>query len=124
MNIKIVAMIVISVSISAVAQLLLKMGMSHSNVQQALDLHDPGGLFASIISNGSVWAGLLLYLLGAALWLIVLARADVSVAYPFVSLGFLLTLVFGFFILHEPVSVARLGGTILVILGVLIIAHS
>jgi multidrug transporter EmrE-like cation transporter len=124
MNIKIVALIVVSVCMSAVAQLLLKMGMSHPKVQRAIELHDLGDLLGTIISNGSVWAGLSLYLLGAALWLIVLAKVEVSFAYPFVSLGFLLTMVFGLVILHESVGIVRAGGTILVILGVLLIARS
>jgi drug/metabolite transporter (DMT)-like permease len=124
MNIKIIVLILVSVSISAVAQLLLKMGMSHPKIQRALDLHDLGGLLGTILGNGNVWAGLSLYLLGAALWLIVLAKTELSFAYPFVSLGFLLTMVFGLVMLHESVGVARVGGTFFVILGVLLIARS
>jgi hypothetical protein len=62
--------------------------MSGAHVQQTL-MHER--LLQAIwvaASNIQVIAGLGLYTLGAILWLLVLARVDVSLAYPFVGLAY------------------------------------
>lgn len=118
----ILTLIFISVTISAVAQITLKQGMSSSNVQQGLT----GGWLDIVIAVASsfyVWLGLMLYALGAVLWLGVLARVDVSIAYPFVGLGFILTALFGVFLLGESFSVIRFVGTCLVVLGIILVTH-
>jgi hypothetical protein len=95
MNIKLFSLILISVSLSALAQLLLKLGMSSAHVQQMLMHERPLQAIWVAASNIQVIAGLGLYALGAILWLLVLARVDVSLAYPFVGLGFILTMALG-----------------------------
>jgi multidrug transporter EmrE-like cation transporter len=69
-----------------------------------------------------VIGGLFLYGLSAAIWLFVLARLDVSVAYPFVALGFLLTMVLGCLLFGEPLTARKLIGTMLVMFGVYLVA--
>ena len=78
--------------------------------------------FLGMISNPWVLGGLFMYGLSAALWLLVLARTDVSVAYPFVGLGFILTLAAGAFLLGEQVTMVRVLGTVLVAAGVIMVA--
>jgi drug/metabolite transporter (DMT)-like permease len=68
--------------------------------------------------------GLALYFLGALVWLLVLARVDVTMAYPFVGLGFILTMILGAWFLSEPVSAIRIVGTLLVVAGVALISQS
>ena len=118
----VLTLIFISVTISAVAQVTLKQGMSSSAVQQSLT----GGWLEIVIAVASslyVWLGLLSYALGAVLWLGVLAKIDVSIAYPFVGLGFILTALFGVFILGEAFSIIRFVGTCLVVLGVILVTQ-
>jgi multidrug transporter EmrE-like cation transporter len=67
---------------------------------------------------------LALYLFGAMLWLLVLAKIDVTQAYPFVGLGFLITMALGMIWLGESVSSARFAGTVLVATGVILVARS
>jgi len=54
----------------------------------------------------------------------VLARSDVSYAYPFVSLGFVFTSLYAFVALHEPLQAGRVGGIALIVLGVFFVARS
>jgi multidrug transporter EmrE-like cation transporter len=117
-------LIVFSVACSSVAQLLLKSGMARS---VALS---PAGVqagwqstLASALTSPLVLAGLALYAFGALVWLLVLARAELSFAYPFVGLGFVMTLALGKFALGEDVSLARVAGTLLVVAGVILIAR-
>jgi len=119
----VLALILASVTISAVAQVALKHGMSSSAVQEAVAA---GGIRVanSVARNLFIWFGLALYGLGAVLWLGVLAKVDVGQAYPFVGLGFLLTMTFGIVFLGEGLNVTRLIGTGLVVAGVILVARS
>lgn len=116
------ALILVSVTASAIAQLLLKRGMSQSGVLAAINAGQPLQTAAAVASNPWVLCGLTLYLSGALVWLLVLARVDASYAYPFVGIGFILTLVLGKFILGEAVTSMQVGGTVLVTLGIALIA--
>src|ERR1700694_500122 len=80
-------LILLSVTISALAQLCLKIGMSSPLIQQAISSSVSGAIYA-VASSPAVLGGLTLYGLGAIIWLSVLARIDVSIAYPFVSISF------------------------------------
>ena len=68
--------------------------------------------------------GLGLYGIGALLWLFVLGRAPLSLAYPFVGIGFILTMLAGAFWLNESISVARAAGTLLIAIGCVLVARS
>ena len=78
---------------SAVAQILLKVGMAGSEVQTALE--DSGnrmGLLRMILLDPYILIGFALYGAGTILWLFVLARVDVSVAYPWIGLAVVMTM--------------------------------
>jgi drug/metabolite transporter (DMT)-like permease len=64
------------------------------------------------------------YAIGALMWLFVLSKIDVSMAYPFVGLGFVLTMLLGAVLLGEQVGVWRIVGTGLVIGGILLVMRS
>jgi multidrug transporter EmrE-like cation transporter len=116
-----IGLILVSVSCSALAQISLKYGMGRPAVQAVL-----GGrtipIMLAVASSPMVWFGLFLYGFSALMWLFVLARIDVSVAYAFVSLGFLLTMALGFLVLGEPLTLPKLAGTLLIMLGVWLVA--
>ena len=64
------------------------------------------------------------YALGAVVWLLVLARLPLSAAYPFVGLGFVLTMAIGLFALGEQLTPGRIAGTILIAAGCVLVARS
>ena len=101
--------------------LALKLGTSQLAAQRA------GGagreLFA-LATSPMVIVGLALYGVGAVLWLFVLGRTQLSLAYPFVGLGFIFTMLAGALVLHEPVGSARVAGTLLIVAGCVIVARS
>ncbi|WP_137896560.1 EamA family transporter [Ramlibacter sp. 2FC] len=116
-----VAMALACVLISAAAQVLLKLGMT----RPAADGLAPAGWLATYLqalASPLVWAGLLLYGLSVPLWLWVLSRLDVSLAYPMVSLGFVVTLAVGVLFLGEPFSWLRGAGCALILAGVALLA--
>src|SRR6185312_4726058 len=81
----------VSISMSAVAQILFKFGMSGGAVRAAIADGAPLGVLRAVALNPGVIGGLALYGLGTVLWLAVLSKAELSQAYPFVGLSFVLT---------------------------------
>jgi drug/metabolite transporter (DMT)-like permease len=118
--------ILLSVALAALAQLTLKHGMTqvttHGTVP--LDLKQPVETIRRVTANASVWAGLLTFVLSAAVWIVVLSRVSLSFAYPFVSLTYVIILLFDGLILHEPVSGIRWAGVALIVAGILLISRT
>jgi drug/metabolite transporter (DMT)-like permease len=112
----------LSVSMSAFAQLLLKTGLLPSGRIVA-----DAGLIQTIgrmLVNPWVLGGLGVYFLGAIVWLFVLERTEVSYAYPFVSFGFILTMILGSLVLGEHIGPSRVIGTLLIVAGIICVARS
>ena len=122
MNFAVLLTILFSVSCSACAQMLLKRGMVDPVLKAQIAAKLVGAVAWSIAGNPWVISGLGLYFIGAVAWLFVLAKIEVSVAYPFVSLGFLLTLILGHLMFGESVTLSKLIGTVLVAGGVYMVA--
>jgi drug/metabolite transporter (DMT)-like permease len=120
----VLAAVVVSVLLSALAQIVLKAGMTRPEVVQALAAGAAGPIALAVGTQPLVVAGLALYGLGMVVWLFVLSRIDVSLAYPFVSLGIVVTMGLGHLVFGEVISVARAAGAALIIGGILVLAAS
>ena len=116
-------LILASVLLSAIAQITLKIGMSSLLVQQAISSASSLAIFQSIITNIYIIGGLTLYFTSAAVWLFVLAKVDVSFAYPFVGLGFIVTMLLAYFINGEILSATKVIGTLCIAIGIAIVAQ-
>jgi multidrug transporter EmrE-like cation transporter len=110
------------VLLSSLAQIAMKLGMK-AGAPAAGGVEAPVlATYAQALSSPLVWLGLALYGLSAGLWLWVLSRLDISLAYPLVSLGFVFTLFVGIQWLGEPFSWQRLAGCGLIVAGVMLLA--
>lgn len=110
------ALAVFCVLLSSAAQIALKRGMAPSSGSGL------GGTYAHALTSPLVWFGLGLYGLSMLLWLWVLARLDVGLAYPLVSLGFVVTMAAGVLWLGEPLSWQRVCASALIVVGVFLLA--
>lgn len=114
-----------SVLLSAVAQIVLKAGMSTPAVMRAMTPSDRWGVIAAAISSSPlVWVGLAVYFASAVVWLLVLARTQVSLAYPFVGLGFVVTMLLGWLLHGDDLSLPRVTGTLLIAAGAVLVGRS
>lgn len=123
MSIPVLGLILLTVFASACAQLVLKLGVADQKMQAAMQ----SGLFDSIVAatlSPFIWLGLVIYALSVALWLWVLSKVDLSVAYPFVGIGFVVTMIFGIVLLNENVTPMRIIGTILIVGGCVLVGRS
>src|SRR4051812_21037940 len=117
MTVTLLVLIITCVTISALAQLAMKIGMSGAPVQATLAAGGYADVFTSVLRSPLVMGGLGAYVLGAGLWLLVLSKAELSLVYPFVGIGFILTMLFGWLFLNEHIGAYRLIGTLLIAMG-------
>jgi drug/metabolite transporter (DMT)-like permease len=118
-----IALILLSVGLAAVAQLTLTAGMNRVTEASGTATLS-GGSLKAIASNPVVWAGLALFGLSALAWLFVLSRTSLSFAYPFASLTYLLIVLVDRFVFHEEVPPARWAGVALIMAGIVLVART
>ncbi|MBV8032832.1 MAG: EamA family transporter [Betaproteobacteria bacterium] len=100
------------VLLNAGAQLLLKAG---TNAQ-------PLGLALAIEPH--ILGGLACYVVSVVVWVIGLSKVPVSIAYPMLSLGYVVNAIAAYYLLGEALNAMRLAGIGVIIAGVLIVARS
>jgi small multidrug resistance pump len=66
----------------------------------------------------STIAGLALYLASAVLYVVALRKMSISIAFPTVSIGYVLIAAIDYFVFKEPLGLIQLGGLILIMAGV------
>jgi drug/metabolite transporter (DMT)-like permease len=111
------------VSVSACAQLLLKLGMKEIGTGNGMFSNGVISLF-QVIFSPLVFSGLVVYGLSTIAWLWVLSKVDLSIAYPFLGISFIFTLLFGIFLLGEALSAYKLIGTMMIVIGCFLVARS
>lgn len=112
-----------TVTLTAVAQTCLKLGMSNTATAESLNNSKAIIQYSiHVLTNYYIVAGLFGYLLSTLLWLYVLSRLPLSTAYPFVGLSIVLTSLFGVYYLQEPNSLIKVVGVLMVSIGVILVA--
>lgn len=119
----VLSLVAVNIFFNVAGQLLLKHGMSRlGNFQLSLSALIP--VFSRAFLSPYILLGLGCYVTGFLIWLIVLAKAEVSYAYPLISVGYVLTAVMGWWLLGENVTWLRLTGILITCLGVFLISRS
>lgn len=116
-------LIIVSVLLNASAQLFIKRGMTTIG-SVTLSANGISSLALKAITNMPIIMGMLAYAVSILLWMIVLSRVNVSIAYPFLSIGYIFTAVFAFFLFNEPFTVQKILGILIICLGVILLTHS
>lgn len=109
--------------LGAIAQLLLKAG---TNAVGHFEFHWQNALpvAAKLATQPAIVAGISCYGISLLVWIMALSRVPVSVAYPMVSLGYLINAFAAWAWLGEPLGAQKLLGISFIILGVWLIARS
>ncbi|MGH8231948.1 MAG: SMR family transporter [Steroidobacteraceae bacterium] len=117
------ALILTGVLLNAAAQLLLKAG---SRVISGMAVNFANGwtLLERVAVSPPILGGLLCYVISVLVWILALSRVDVSVAYPMLSIGYVVSALAGWLLFSEQLSAARIGGIGIIIVGVWLVARS
>lgn len=102
--------VIFSTLITATGQFFFKMGAE----RLPSDLFD----IKAYMPNWPLALGIILYAIAFGLLILALRDGELSVLYPFISLGFVWVALVSFLILKEPFSFAKLGGIALIMFGV------
>jgi multidrug transporter EmrE-like cation transporter len=113
-----IIMLLVSVSLGAAGQLCLKYGVSLLG-EGASVLAIVKGIFTPY-----VFGGFFLYGISSIIYLNVLSRLDLSYAYPFVALSFVIVTILSWHFLDETLPMLRIVGLGLIMAGVLTVAAS
>ncbi|CAH2782388.1 MAG: Undecaprenyl phosphate-aminoarabinose flippase subunit ArnE @ Undecaprenyl phosphate-aminoarabinose flippase subunit ArnF [uncultured Caballeronia sp.] len=114
--------ILIGVSLNACAQLLLKAGVNavgHFDLTAANIL--PVGF--KIATQLPIIGGLACYVLSVVVWIVGLSRVDVSIAYPMLSLGYVVNVFAAWYLFGEALSMQRLVGIGIILVGIVVLAR-
>jgi multidrug transporter EmrE-like cation transporter len=118
-----IALILLSVTLAALAQLTLKHGTDQVTARSgALQLG--AGSLRAIATTPTIWVGLVLFGLSAVVWIAVLSRTSLSFAYPFASLTYVLILMADRFVLDQEVPALRYAGVVFIIVGIVLVAQT
>ena len=123
MNYIVLILILLAVLFNTTAQLLLKLGMAKIGVF-AFSWHNFAPIVFKAISSPWILAGVCVYVGSLGVWLMVLSRIPVSIAYPMVSLAYITSAIAAYYLLGEDLSLARIAGIIVILIGVYLVAKS
>lgn len=113
------------VVLNAAAQLLLKAGASSAG-QISMNA-GPQALWNTALSlarHPGVVGGLACYVVSVVLWIVALSRVEVSVAYPMLSIGYVLNALLAWWLFGENLNPQRWLGIAVIIVGVVLVARS
>jgi multidrug transporter EmrE-like cation transporter len=124
-----VILLVISIGLAVGGQLAMKSGMNSvthdgEDPLEIADFKHPVALAKRLITDGP-WAvaGIVLYAISALFWLIVLSRVPLSVAYPVVAVGYVVVVLYSYFVFGETVKWIAWVGLAFIVIGVAITAQ-
>jgi len=123
MNVATFSIIFAGVLLNSAAQLLLKAGAKGVG---AVSLGSVSSAFAAAWAAATqpwIMVGLLCYFISAGLWIVALTRVDVTVAYPMLSLGYVIAAVLAWQIFGEQLTAARILGITIILIGVAVLAR-
>jgi len=118
-----IGLILVSVTLAAIAQVTLKMGMNHVTDANGGQLALSGESLKQILTTLLVWVGLGIFAISAVLWLFALSRASLSFAYPFAALGYVIIVAASILFLDEHVPLLGWAGVACIVVGILLVAQ-
>ena len=117
------SLILTGVLLNAGAQLLLKAGTNAvGHFEFTLENALPVGLRLALEPH--ILGGMFCYVISLVVWIMGLSRVPVSVAYPMLSIGYVINAVAAWYLFSESLTTLRLSGIGFIIVGVFLVARS
>lgn len=116
-----ILLILTSVLLNCAAQLCIRKGML------IIGEVEMGSIVRSLgvmITNLWLWGAMISYAVSILLWIVVLSKVEVSFAYPFLSIGYVVAALVGYYFFGESLSLIRVAGIIIICVGVYLISRS
>lgn len=120
---KYIGFILFTVATNAAAQLMLKYGMMQLGPLSFAGVN-PLIKVLQVVFSPWVFLGLCTFVVSMASHLFVLSKVDLSFAYPFLSLAYVMVAVFAYFVFREDLNALRIAGIAFICVGTVLIAQS
>lgn len=124
MNLSTFSIILSGVLLNSAAQLLLKAGARTIGSVSMTSMSSVGAAAWSAATQPWIATGLVCYFVSAGLWIVALTRVDVTVAYPMLSMGYVIAAMLAWQIFGEQLTAARLLGIFIILIGVVVLARA
>ena len=107
---------------SVYSQIVIKWRISNrfSDVRLPENLRVKILLLFTVVFDPFILSGLTATFISGLFWMATMTKLDISYAYPFTSLAFVLVLIFSYLLLGEPMSVQKVLGVFFIMLGIFI----
>ena len=116
------SLVLSGVLLNAVAQLLLKAGTNAvGQFEFSADNIVPIGM--KLAFQPFIVGGVVCYVVSLVIWLMALSRVEVSMAYPMLSIGYVVNAVAAYYLFGESVTAVRLLGIGFIIVGVFLVSR-
>jgi multidrug transporter EmrE-like cation transporter len=114
-----IILLIITIFFTSLGQVLIKYGTLDSpNMIETL-----GDKLIYYFTNVYILFGLFVYIISAVLWIFVLSKLPLSIAYPMVSLGYVVVFIFSIFLFNEAINIYKVMGLLFIIMGVIILSQ-
>jgi drug/metabolite transporter (DMT)-like permease len=116
------AYIFLYIVFTVASQLIIRWRIGPANA--AADPADRVAFVLGLLAMPWVWVAFVCTFLAGVTWMLTLARLDLTYAFPFTGITFLLILLAGALMFGEHVSIGRVAGTLLVVAGLIVVVRS
>ena len=116
-------LVLTGVLLNAAAQLLLKAG-TNAIGQFEFSLANAVPVGWKLATNIPILGGLGCYAVSVVVWIMALSRVEVSMAYPMLSIGYVVNAALAYWLFGEAVTPMRMLGIAIICIGVFIVARS
>jgi drug/metabolite transporter (DMT)-like permease len=114
-------MIILTVVLNTSGQFLMKAGVNRIG---QIGMSNLFGSLLKAVTSVHVIGGFSSYALSAILWIVILSRSELSWAFPMVSLSYVITALVAPVLLNESFSYQRIGGTVVICVGVFLVSRT
>ena len=123
MNLLSFSLVLLGVLLNAGAQLLLKAG-TNSVGQFAFSRDNILPVGWQLATEPHILGGLICYVISVVVWIMALSRVEVSIAYPMLSIGYVINALAAWWLFGESLTAMRITGIGFIIVGVYFVARS
>jgi uncharacterized membrane protein len=124
LQIRIIAMIVLTVLFNSAGNLFLSTGMKQIGDIGSWMPDRLASLYWHALTNGTIWIGIVVLVLFFACYLVLLSWADYSYVHPASAAGYVIVPLLGYAFAGEQVSTLRWSGIVLITLGVTLVGQT
>jgi multidrug transporter EmrE-like cation transporter len=109
----------LTIVLTVYGQLVIKWQVAGAGAFPA-DAADKAWFLAKLLANPWIVSALAAALLAAVSWMAAMTRLDLSHAYPFTSLSFVLVVLASGWLFHEPITGPKIAGLVLISTGIIV----